>query len=56
MEENQAEVRETPEKSSIRRSMNMTNNIVNMKKVEVINKGKTVEEDLFPEEEEEEDP
>jgi hypothetical protein len=56
VEETQAEVREPPEKSSIRRSMKMTNNIVNMRKVEVLNKGNTVEEDLFPEEEEEEEP
>ena len=52
-EETQTEVREPLERSSRSRSMNMKNNIVNMRKVEVLNMGNPVEGDLFPEEEEE---
>jgi hypothetical protein len=52
---NEVEVSELPERSSKRRSMKLKNNIVTMRKVEVLRKDKMEEEDIFPEEEEEEE-
>jgi hypothetical protein len=55
-EEIQAEVRELVEKRSRSQRMKMKNNIVTMRKVEVIEKENMEEESIFLEEEEEEEP
>jgi hypothetical protein len=55
-EEIQVEVREPLERSFRIQSMKLTNNIVTMIKVEVLNKENMEEEALFLEKEEEEEP
>jgi hypothetical protein len=52
----QAEAREPAERSSRSRSLKLTNNIVTMRRVEVLKKDNMEEEVLFPEVEEEEEP
>ena len=55
-EEIQAEARELAERSSRSRSLKLRNNIVTMRRVEVLNKDNMEEEVLFLEVEEEEEP